>query len=357
MFERDKNQPSVIIWSLGNEAGNGVNFEATYAYLKSVDQSRPVQYEQAGGGANTDIMNPMYARINNMEDYAKGKPTKPYIQCEYAHSMGNSTGNLQDYWDMIEKYPVLQGGFIWDWVEQGILTKDAQGNKFWAYGGDLGSDTLYTDGNFCCNGLINPDRTAKPALFEVGKVYQNIGFKAIDLNNGEIEIRNKHSFTNLSEFNFEWQIVAEGKVIKSGKITDLDLAPNTSKKIQLDLKVDVQPATEYFLNISAKLKNAKGILQAGTKLSYEQFLLPFSKKAVPVSKNNLPVVTSKEEGNMFIVEGKGEHLSKPDFLPAILCRNPFHAIQRWLHQPEKCRIHYRVHTSVRVQDNANSARH
>jgi len=305
MFERDKNQPSVIIWSLGNEAGNGVNFEATYAYLKSVDQSRPVQYEQAGGGANTDIMNPMYARINNMEDYAKGKPTKPYIQCEYAHSMGNSTGNLQDYWDMIEKYPVLQGGFIWDWVEQGILTKDAQGNKFWAYGGDLGSDTLYTDGNFNCNGLINPDRTAKPGLIEVGKVYQNIGFKAINLNTGEIEIRNKNSFTNLTEFDFEWEVVADGKVIKVGKLSNLDLAPNTSKKIQFDLKVEVQPATEYFLNISAKLKKAKGLLPAGTKVAYEQFLLPFNTKAVPVPKSSLPAVTSKEEGNMFIVEGKG----------------------------------------------------
>ncbi|MDP3644469.1 MAG: glycoside hydrolase family 2 TIM barrel-domain containing protein [Bacteroidota bacterium] len=305
MFERDKNQPSVIIWSLGNESGNGVNFEATYAYLKSSDPSRPVQYEQAGKGANTDIVCPMYARIKNMEDYAKGNPTKPYIQCEYAHSMGNSTGNLQDYWDVIEKYPVLQGGFIWDWVDQGILTKDAQGNKFWAYGGDLGSDTLPTDGNFCCNGLINPDRTVKPTLIEVGKVYQHIGFKAVNLNTGEIEIRNKYSFTNLSEFTFNWEVVADGQVMKSGEIPDLDLTPNTSKKIQLDVKVDAQPATEYFLNVSAKLKNIKGILPAGTKLAYEQFLLPFSKKAVLSSTKDLPAVTSKEEGNLIVVEGTG----------------------------------------------------
>jgi beta-galactosidase len=305
MFERDKNQPSVIIWSLGNEAGNGVNFEATYAYLKSIDQSRPVQFEQAHGGANTDIVCPMYARMKNMEEYAKSNPTKPYIQCEYAHSMGNSTGNLQDYWDLIEKYPVLQGGFIWDWVDQGILTKDAQGNKFWAYGGDLGSDTLPTDGNFCCNGIINPDRTVKPTLIEVGKVYQHIGFKAANLNNGEIEIRNKYSFTNLSEFTFAWEVVADGQVLKSGEITDLDLAPNTNKKIKLDVAVDTKPATEYFLNISAKLKTQKGILAAGTKLAYEQFLLPFSKKAVLTSTKGLPAVTSKEEGNMIIVEGTG----------------------------------------------------
>ncbi len=305
MFERDKNQPSVIIWSLGNEAGNGVNFEATYAYLKSVDQSRPVQFEQAGNGANTDIMCPMYARIRNMEDYAKDKPTKPYIQCEYAHSMGNSTGNLQDYWDVIEKYPVLQGGFIWDWVEQGILTKDAQGHKYWAYGGDLGSDTLPTDGNFCCNGLINPDRTAKPALYEVGKVYQNIGFKMANLNSGEIEIINKHCFTNLSEFAFNWEIVADGQIIKSGEIKDLNLAPKTSKKMKLDVAVETKPATEYFLNISARLKNKKGILPAGTKLAYEQFKLPFLKKAVPVSLKSLLALTIKTENNLLIVEGKG----------------------------------------------------
>jgi beta-galactosidase len=305
MFERDKNQPSVIIWSLGNEAGNGVNFEATYAYLKSVDQSRPVQFEQAGNGANTDIMCPMYARIKNMEDYAKDKPIKPYIQCEYAHSMGNSTGNLQDYWDVIEKYPVLQGGFIWDWVEQGILTKDSQGRKFWAYGGDLGSDTLPTDGNFCCNGIIQADRTPKPALYEVGKVYQNIGFKALNLNTGEIEIRNKYSFTNLSEFTFNWEVVADGQVIKSGDIKDLDLAPGTSKKIKLEVAVDSKPATEYFLNIYAKLKNQKGILPAGTKLAYEQFKLPIEKVAIPVSLKSLPALTIKTENNQLVVEGNG----------------------------------------------------
>lgn len=305
MFERDKNQPSVIIWSLGNEAGNGVNFEATYAYLKSVDNSRPVQYEQAGKGANTDIVCPMYARMKSMEDYAKGNPTKPYIQCEYAHAMGNSVGNLQDYWDLIEKYPSLQGGFIWDWVDQGILTKDAKGNKFWAYGGDLGGDTLPTDGNFCLNGIIHPDRTIKPTLIEVGKVYQHIGFKAVNLENGEIEILNKYSFTNLSDFNFTWEVVADGKVIKSGTITDLALAPNTSKKVQLDVKLDAQPATEYFLNLSAKLKKDKGILTAGTRLAYEQFLLPVSKKGIPASIAALPAVTSKEEGNNIIIEGTG----------------------------------------------------
>ncbi|MFA5330374.1 MAG: glycoside hydrolase family 2 TIM barrel-domain containing protein, partial [Prolixibacteraceae bacterium] len=260
---------------------------------------------QAHGGDNTDINCPMYARINYLEKYAQSNPTKPLIQCEYAHSMGNSTGNLQDYWDVIEKYPSLQGGFIWDWVDQGILTKDSAGTKFWAYGGDLGGDTLPTDGNFCLNGIINPDRTIKPELTEVGKVYQNIGFKAANLNAGEIEIQNKYSFTNLSDFNFNWEVTADGQILKSGEISDLELAPNTSKKVKLDLNIDVQPATEYFLTIYAKQKSAKGILPAGTIAAYEQIELPFSKKGVVTSAKNLPVVTSKEEGNNIVVEGTG----------------------------------------------------
>ena len=309
MFERDKNQPSIIIWSLGNEAGNGVNFEATYAYLKSIDNSRPVQFEQAWNGANTDIMCPMYATMKSMEDYAKSNPAKPYIQCEYAHSMGNSTGNLQDYWDLIEKYPSLQGGFIWDWVDQGILTKDPQGNKYWAYGGDLGSDTLPTDGNFCINGLIFPDRSVKPTLIEVGKVYQHIGFKATDLDKGEIEILNKYSFTNLSEFDFTWEVIADGKVLKSGKLPDIQQAPKTNSKIKIDTKVDVQPSTEYFLNIFAGLKADKGILKAGTRLAYEQFQLPYTTKAIVASKDKLPAVSLKENEDVVVVEGTGFKIS------------------------------------------------
>jgi beta-galactosidase len=305
MFERDKNQPSVIIWSLGNEAGNGINFEATYAYLKSVDQSRPVQYEQAHGGDNSDINCPMYARFDYLEKYAKSNPAKPLIQCEYAHSMGNSTGNLQDYWDVYEKYPSLQGGFIWDWVDQGLLTKDSLGNKYWAYGGDFGADTIQNDGNFCINGMINPDRTIKPELIEVGKVYQNIAFKPVDLKKGEIEIQNKYCFTNLSEFNFDWEVVADGQTVKSGKITGLDVPPLSSKKVTLDLNVDVKPETEYFLNISATLKNEKGIFPAGTKLAYEQMELPVMKKSAPESAGSLPELTSTEDENAVVVEGKG----------------------------------------------------
>jgi beta-galactosidase len=305
MFERDKNQPSVIIWSLGNEAGNGINFEETYKYLKSVDNSRPVQYEQAHGGDNTDINCPMYARMDYMEKYAKSNPSKPLIQCEYAHAMGNSVGNLQDYWDLIEKYPVLQGGFIWDWVDQGLLTTNEKGEKFWAYGGDFGPDTVPSDGNFCCNGIINPDRTVKPTLLEVKKVYQNIAFKAVDLKKGQIAITNRYSFTNLSDFNFDWEIVADGQSIKNGTISNLSLDPEATTTITIDTKVDVQPATEYFLNIYAKNKEQKGILEAGTILAYEQFELPVVGKPIQADMKQVPEMQVTDGEQQVDIAGNG----------------------------------------------------
>ncbi|MEP3384650.1 MAG: glycoside hydrolase family 2 TIM barrel-domain containing protein, partial [Flavobacteriaceae bacterium] len=190
MFERDKNFPSIVTWSLGNEAGNGENFFATYQWLKEHDTTRPTQYEGATNYENTDIQAPMYWSIEKMIAYAENNPTRPLIQCEYAHAMGNSVGNLQQYWDVIEKYDNMQGGFIWDWVDQGILTKNEKGEAYWAYGGDLGADAYRDDKNFCLNGVVNPDRTPHPALFEVKKVYQYIKFKPSNLKDGEIEIKN-----------------------------------------------------------------------------------------------------------------------------------------------------------------------
>ena len=217
MVERDKNHPSVIIWSMGNEAGDGNNFLNAYKWIKGRDKSRPVQYERAEKSTNTtethtDIWCPMYADIKTIENYALDTANKrPLILCEYAHSMGNSTGNLQDYWDVIEKYPKLQGGFIWDWVDQGLLTKSTDGKEYWAYGGDFGEEGVPSDGNFCINGLVWPDRTPHPALAEVKKVYQNVSFEAIDLAKGKVRIRNKYNFTNLSEFIIGWVVVSDGE--------------------------------------------------------------------------------------------------------------------------------------------------
>ena len=305
MFERDKNQPSIIIWSLGNEAGNGINFEKTYSYLKSADPTRLVQYEQAHGGDNTDITCPMYMRIEAMENYAKGNPSKPLIQCEYAHAMGNSVGNLQDYWDVIEKYDALQGGFIWDWVDQGILTTNADGEQFWAYGGDFGPEDVPSDGNFCINGLVNPDRGIKPPIREVKKVYQYIGFEAEDLEKGIVSIRNKYAFRNLSDFNFDWEITGDGQVIRSGKLDGLHVQPGESAPVTVDVAFDAMPGVEYFLNLNASLKNRDGLLEAGIQLAAEQFRLP---KYIPVSQTvlaEMPGLTTHETENSVQISGEG----------------------------------------------------
>jgi beta-galactosidase len=303
MVERDKNHASVIIWSLGNEAGDGINFERTSAWIKAKDSSRPVHYERAGLSPHTDIVCPMYARIGNMIDYAKKYNDRPLIQCEYAHAMGNSVGNLQDYWDVIEQYDVLQGGCIWDWVDQGVKTTNDKGEEFWAYGGDFGpeNDTLDaataefiskfggisskkvpSDGNFCCNGVINPNREPNPSLCEVKKVYQNIGFKAKDLKKGEFEIINKFRFTNLNSYKFEWKIDADGVKVAGGELPALDVPALGKTVITIPSDIKPEAGKEYFLTISAKTISATDLVPLGHEIAYEQFALPYNASATVV---------------------------------------------------------------------------
>lgn len=303
MYQRDKNQPSVIIWSLGNEAGDGVNFDATYDYLKNEDNTRPVQYERAGTGRNTDLYVPMYATIQHMENYAKSNPEKPLIQCEYAHAMGNSVGNLNDYWNLIEAYDVLQGGFIWDWVDQGLLTQNEEGEKYWAYGGDFGPDTVPSDGNFCINGLVNPVREAHPSLLEVKKVYQYIKFHPVNLDKGVIAIENKYDFINTSRFDFSWKIKGEGQVVKSGQFAEVDLKPDDKKEVSVDIDFDPEPGVEYFLTVTATLIEDDGILPAGTQLAAEQFKLPVF---IPEKAKNekLAALTYTQEKDTVTISGE-----------------------------------------------------
>jgi beta-galactosidase len=200
MYERDKNHPCVIVWSLGNESGNGVCYEAAYDWLKDQDSTRPVQYERALYDRNTDIVAIMYPSADYLARYAREPQTRPFIMCEYAHAMGNSCGGLQNYWDTIYQYPQLQGGCIWDWVDQGLLTKDARGKEYFAYGGDFG-ENMPSDGNFCINGLVDPDRKPHPQLAEVRKVYQPVKIEAVDLKKLQFRIINRFDFTNLLDFN------------------------------------------------------------------------------------------------------------------------------------------------------------
>lgn len=273
MFERDKNYPCIVTWSLGNEAGNGENFFATYAWLKEHDTTRPTQYEGATGYENTDIQPPMYMTIPYMIEYAESSPSRPLIQCEYAHAMGNSVGNLQDYWDIIEKHDIMQGGFIWDWVDQGILTETESGEKYWAYGGDLGGGDLQNDNNFCLNGIVNPDRTAHPTLEEVKKVYQCIKFKVIGTTKGIVEIKNIYDFTNLNAFNFSWVLLENGKEIATGTLSDIDVKPYASTQVKIDLPVLTNESAEYNLNLYAKSKTASDLVPQGHVVSYEQLRL------------------------------------------------------------------------------------
>ncbi|MEO1450095.1 MAG: glycoside hydrolase family 2 TIM barrel-domain containing protein, partial [Bacteroidota bacterium] len=273
MFERTKNHPSIITWSLGNEAGNGQNFQAAYTYLKEKDDSRPVQYEQAGKEANTDIVCPMYPSLEQVERYAQSNPDRPFVMCEYGHAMGNSLGNLVDYWSLIDEYDCLQGGFIWDWVDQG-LTAEENGVKHWKFGGGFGNRDTPSDANFCINGILFPNRNPHPGFWEVKKVYQPIKIQLLDFRQGKLDIQNTFSFIDLSGFTFEWQLWNPEKTLKAGEFS-MDIAPNQNRAYSIDYKgIEFDPGVEYFLDISVKVLTERPFLPTGFEVAKEQFDLP-----------------------------------------------------------------------------------
>ena len=238
MVMRDRNHPSVIIWSLGNEAGDGENFDAASEWIRENDPWRPILYEPAGERDVVDIVAPMYVRPYWLEHYAASRSEKPFLLVEYAHAMGNSVGNLADYWQVIDSDPKLVGGFIWDWVDQALLREDESGRPFWAYGGDIGPPGIPTDGNFLVNGLVSADRKPHPHAFEVKKVYQPVRIRALHARSGLIEVENRRAFTDLADLAGSWQLTADGVVVAAGDVPPISTPPGGTEIVSFDIPGD-----------------------------------------------------------------------------------------------------------------------
>ena len=281
------NHPSIVTWSLGNETVMGDNFLNAYKWVKSQDASRPVQYEQAHQGEGTDIFCPMYYSVKNCENYSKNPNSKmPLIQCEYNHTMGNSGGNLKDYWDLIRKYPIFQGGFDWDFVDQGLhrhivkpmsINPEKMSNEEirkieYTYGGDYNNYDP-SDNNFNCNGIIGPDRQLNPHAYELAYQYQNIWATMKDAQKGEVNVYNENFFRDLSNYALAWTLVENGKETQNGTIADLNVAPQQTQTITIPYDLSKVKGNEVFLNVEFRLKNAEPLMQAGQVVAYNQLVV------------------------------------------------------------------------------------
>lgn len=308
MVERDKNHPSIIMWSLGNEAGDGSNFEALYDWTKNRDPGRPVVYEMADLRDHTDVFLPMYARPYILDSYSSERRSRPLILSEYAHAMGNSVGNLSVYWDLIYSRESLQGGFIWDWVDQGIAaTKNGQ--KYFAYGGDFEApgEEVRTGFNFNINGLVNPDRMPNPHLWEVKKNYQVVKVDALDLAKGAIRITNRQDFSNMDAFTGEWSITNDGGVVAMATIDNLEIDAGSSKEVFLPLPVlEAIPGAEYFLNVTFRAANGSELVPAGHVAAWDQFKLPVYRPRAAVNVNKAAKVTRWNEDDILYLKGEAE---------------------------------------------------
>ncbi len=276
MVERDKNHPSVIVWSMGNEAGDGANFTAVYKWIKDRDPSRPIHYERAIMGENTDLYCPQYPGVKQLNRFASKKQSKPMIISEYSHAMGNSSGNLVDLWDVIykEENIQLQGGYIWDWIDQALVKTDENGKQFWAYGGDHGQG-LPSDNNFVINGIISADYTPHPSMWEVKYAYQYVRFHAENLEKGSFRIKNLHDFIDLKNYQIKWTLSANGEEINSGILEDFNLKAKEGQVVNLPLAMlNKEAGVEYFVDFSVVSRIDQPFRSKGFEVAHDQFMLP-----------------------------------------------------------------------------------
>lgn len=308
--QRSYNHSSVIFWSLGNEAGDGFNFEQCYDWIKNEDKTRLVQYERAGLNRHTDIYCPMYVDYERAIEYCKGPESRPFIQCEYAHAMGNSQGGFKEYWDIIRQYPKYQGGFIWDFVDQGLRGKDSNGNMIYTYGGDYNAYDA-SDNNFNCNGLISPDRVPNPHMYEVGYIHQSIWTEPSNLSSGEVQVYNENFFTDLTSYYLEWQLLENGNAVQSGVVDKLNVQPQQKSVVKLNYDLTkVSSDSEVLLNVCYKLKKDDKLLPAGHISAKNQLVirdykpeqLVFEQKNPAYSYINAPVVKD-ENRNRLVIQG------------------------------------------------------
>jgi len=328
MVERDKNHPSVVMWSLGNEAGCGPNHAAMSGWIKDYDPTRPVHYEGGHGDGFdepwVDLVSRMYTPVWSLiDEFAESEDPRPFFMCEYAHAMGNAVGNLKEYWETIHSHKKLIGGCIWDWVDQGIRKKTDDGREFFAYGGDFGD--VPQEKNFVMNGIVFSDREIPPKLIEVKKVYQKILIEPKDLLKGELKIKNRHGFINLSQFNVQWKLEKNGELVQDGKIKPIDLAAGDSTSIKIPYDTNqFEEGNEYFLRISFHLQNDSLWAGKGYEVAWQQLQIPLKSNKNKVLKDTNAEKLSVEETDHSMVFSSSNFQVKFDTQSGIMTSLIYH---------------------------------